>query len=116
MDPSFGRSEFGGGMSWHVTTDETRVLAPNCTVHSDILCVLLKDRRMGLDSPALRPSVLRMFPFLSICLLDVLVIIPVAHERMNCCSFVDRDRWAVSSLNGVYVVLADMDGCCGLWS
>lgn len=75
-----------------MTTDETRVLAPNCTVHSDILCVLLKDRRMGLDSPAVRPSVLRMCPLRSMWLLDVVVLIPVAHERMNCCSFVERDR------------------------
>lgn len=38
----------------------------------------------------------------------LVLLIPVAHERMNVCSFVDRERWDVSSLRGVYVVLADM--------
>ena len=72
-------------------------------MHSDVLCALPNDRRMGLDSPAVRPSVLRMLPLRSIWVLleDVFVIIPVAQERMNCCSFVERDRLPVSSLSGV---------------
>lgn len=101
MAPSFGRSECGGGISKQVTTEDTRVLAPNCTVHSDILCARLKDRRIGLDSPAVRPSVRSMLPFRSMSLLLVVWVIPVAQERMNVSSLVDSERWDVSSRSGV---------------
>jgi hypothetical protein len=99
MEPSFGLSACGGGIRSHVTQEDTLVLGPNCTEHSDMLWSLPNVSLMGLDSPADLPSVLRTVE---------LAPVPVAQDLKNVFSLLDKDRPLVSSLKGVYVILADM--------
>ena len=55
---------------------------------------------MGRDSPADLPSVLRI--------VELVLLVPVAQDLKKAFSLFDKDRPLVSSLRGVYVILADM--------